>query len=124
MATESRLVLVVEDEVLIRMAVTDALQAAGLEVIDLGSGDEAISMLKDPSDVKVVFTDINMPGTIDGLALIRFVKSKWPRIALFATSGKPSPELLGQLPAGTRFFSKPYDWEELVAAIKARSEIV
>jgi CheY-like chemotaxis protein len=119
MVNDRRLVLVVEDEAVIRMAVTDALQCAGFDVLETGSGDEALATLEGRPEVDVLFTDINMPGIIDGLALVKLASARWPRIALFATTGKPSPELSSQLPAGTRFFAKPYDWDELVAAIKA-----
>jgi two-component system, response regulator PdtaR len=112
---ESRMVLVVEDEPLIRDTVTEAFESAGLEVLSAANAQEALDALRGHPEVSVVFTDINMPGTMDGLDLARFVRGKWPRIALIVTSGRPPPS--GEMPG--RFFSKPYNLGELIEAIKA-----
>jgi CheY-like chemotaxis protein len=114
---ESRMVLVVEDEPLIRETVTDAFESAGLEVLSAANAQEALDALRGHPEVSLVFTDINMPGTMDGLDLAKFVRAKWPRIALIVTSGRPPPVAIADMPG--RFFSKPYNLGELIDAIKA-----
>ena len=111
--------MVVEDEVLLRLTMIDMLEPSGFEVVAVANAEEAIEILKRRPDVKVVVTDINMPGSMDGLDLIAFVKSKWPRIALIVMSGKSSPNIFEKIPEGGLFFSKPYDVAALVAAIEA-----
>jgi len=113
------LVLVVEDEPLIRFNVAEALRSEGLEVVGLANGDDALQVIQDRPDVKAIFTDINMPGMIDGLTLVKFVKDAYPGIALFVAYGRPSTSLLNQLPQGAKFYAKPYKVSELVEAIKA-----
>ena len=102
-----------------RLDVVEALRSEGLEVIGLASGDETLQVIKERPDVKAIFTDINMPGNVDGLALVKFVNDAYPAIALFVASGRPSSDLLKELPEGTLFYPKPYLVSEVVGAIKA-----
>ncbi|HKF62452.1 MAG TPA: response regulator [Dongiaceae bacterium] len=120
-ALESSLaVLVVEDEFLIRLAAVAALDHAGFEVLDAGSAEEALSLLVRRGDIAALFTDINMPGGMNGLDLAFEVRRRWPAIGLLLTSGNARPSDLRML-GGARFLAKPYSAEELVTGIKALS---
>jgi CheY-like chemotaxis protein len=101
-------VLVVEDEPLVRLGAVKIIEDAGFEVIEAASADEAIGILEGRSDIRVVFTDIQMPGSMDGLKLAHAVRNRWPPIKIIVTSGR---EIITQhdLPEGGRFFGKPYD---------------
>jgi CheY-like chemotaxis protein len=91
---------------------------AGFDVVEAGNSDEAISILEDRPDIHIVFTDIHMPGSMDGLKLARFVRDRWLPIKLVATSGRLALTE-GDLPEGGLFISKPY-----TAAGKAESNHV
>jgi two-component system, response regulator PdtaR len=106
-AREDRVVLVVEDDELIRMHAADMVRDLGFETLEAANADDAISLLERCSDITVVFTDIQMPGSMDGLHLVAVVRDRWPPIALLVTSGRPAP-LDTALPRGARFVSKPY----------------
>ena len=80
-------VLIVEDEFLLRMDAADMVAAAGFEVVEAANADEAIEILEARRDITVVFTDIQMPGSMDGLKLARAVRGRWPPIKIVATSG-------------------------------------
>jgi CheY-like chemotaxis protein len=101
-------VLIVEDEALIRMGAVRMIEDAGFEVIEAANADEAIQILESRSGIRVVFTDIHMPGSMDGLKLAHAVRNRWPPIKIIVTSGR---ELLTEhdLPDGGRFLSKPYN---------------
>jgi CheY-like chemotaxis protein len=119
MRNQPPLVLVVEDEPLMRMNVADALQSEGLEVIELANGDDALRVIESRSDVRAIFTDINMPGAIDGLRLVKLIKEAWPDIAIFVATGRPDPALVSKLPPGARLYPKPYRVSDVVEAIKS-----
>jgi CheY-like chemotaxis protein len=101
-------ILIVEDEPLVRLGAVKIIEDAGFEVIEAANADEAIRILECRSDVRVVFTDVHMPGAMDGLKLAHAVRNRWPPIKIIVTSGR---ELITQhdLPQGGRFFAKPYD---------------
>jgi two-component system, response regulator PdtaR len=80
-------VLVVEDDVLLRLDAVDILKRAGYVVVQAGTADEAIAILEARPNIHVVFTDVQMPGSMDGLKLAKFVKDRWPPIKIIATSG-------------------------------------
>lgn len=109
-------ILVVEDEVLIRMGAIQMLEEAGFEAVEAGNADDAMRILELRSDIRAVFTDINMPGTLDGLRLAHAVRGRWPPIHLILTSGLASP---GEhdLPANGRFLRKPYEPANVIATI-------
>ena len=115
-ASKRPVVLVVEDEILVRMDTIDAIEAAGFEVIDASDADEAIAILERRSDIRLIFTDIQMPGSMDGLKLAHFVKSRWPPIKIIATSGY-AKVTEKDLPEGARFLPKPYVVAEIASAI-------
>jgi len=101
-------VLVVEDHALIRLCALDLVRAAGFEGIGAKSADEAIAILETRPDIRVVFTDVEMPGSMDGLKLAHYVRDRWPPIQLIVVSGR---RVLDEttLPSNSRFFAKPYD---------------
>jgi DNA-binding NtrC family response regulator len=94
------------------------IQDAGFEAIEANSADEAIDILNARSDIRVVFTDIEMPGSMDGLKLARVVREKWPPVELIVTSGKRNLANT-DLPARGRFVGKPYDARQVTDAIRA-----
>jgi CheY-like chemotaxis protein len=101
------MVLIVEDELLLRMNAVDTIEAAGFEVVEAANADQAIAILQARRDVTVVSTDIQMPGSMDGLKLARAVRGRWPPIKIIATSGHVGV-VETDLPEGGRFLPKPY----------------
>src|SRR6195256_59668 len=80
-------VLIVEDELLLRMNAVEMIEAAGFEAVEAANADQAINILESRRDITVVFTDIQMPGSMDGLKLARAVRGRWPPIKIMVTSG-------------------------------------
>lgn len=117
MAYNGITVLVVEDELLIRMDIAAFLEDEGFKVHEASNADEAIALLNASPDIKLMFTDIDMPGTMDGLKLAAAVRDRWPPVQIIVTSGhrQLSDELL---PVHGRFFSKPYDHARVINAIR------
>lgn len=109
-------ILVVEDDFLLRMDAVQMLEEAGFRVLEASNATEAIRVLESHRDINVMFTDIDMPGGMDGLRLAAAVRGRWPPIRIIATSGKDHVAL-GDLPSGSLFFPKPYGFPSLVAAI-------
>jgi CheY-like chemotaxis protein len=105
-------ILIVEDELLIRLNAVEMVEEAGFEVIEAASADEAIAILEGRLDIAVVFTDIQMPGSMDGLKLAAAVRDRWPPIMIVATSGRVKLDP-GDLPEGGRFLPKPYSPAEI-----------
>ena len=108
MASEEKFtVLVVEDELLVRLDLVETLQRAGYCTYEAGTAREAISLLEQHAEIRVVFTDIEMPGTMDGLALAHYVRFRWPPTIIVISSGqlRPTQELL---PSQVDFLAKPY----------------
>jgi CheY-like chemotaxis protein len=110
-------VLVVEDEFLLRMDAVDMIQAAGFEVVEAANADEAIETLEARRDISVVFTDIQMPGSMDGLKLARAVRGRWPPIKIVATSGHVGVAEI-DLPEGGRFLAKPYSAVQVMGVLR------
>lgn len=100
-------VLIVEDDDLIRASTVEWAEDAGFEALGAANADDAIVVLESRSDVRVVFTDIDMPGSMDGLKLAHAVRNRWPPIKLVVTSGQFLPTDT-ELPTGGRFVAKPY----------------
>jgi CheY-like chemotaxis protein len=123
LATSTIRVLVVEDETFIRMDVVDVLRAAGFEVLEAPGADEAIQMLERNSDVRLIFTDIDMPGSMNGLKLAAAVRNRWPPVRIIATSGHVKIRA-GDLPAGALFFPKPYQPLQIIDAIRELTSVV
>ena len=116
MSPPHRVVLIVEDTILIRMGAVAFLEQAGFETLEAGSADEAIEILIARPDVHLVVTDVNMPGTMDGIKLAHYIRARWPPVMLVVASGK-AIVIETELPTGARFFAKPYDGDELVETI-------
>lgn len=105
-------VLVVEDESLIRMSIADHLEESGFEVIEARDADQALQLLNERSGIGIIFTDVDMPGTMDGIDLAHTVKEKWPPIRIFVTSGLWRLDI-DELPTNAVFISKPYNADDL-----------
>lgn len=102
-------ILVVDDDVLVRYFGLDVLAEAGFEALGAKHADEAVAILENRHDVRILFTDVHMPGaSMDGFALARYVADRWPDIGIIVVSGLASPRP-GDMPPGARFHSKPYN---------------
>lgn len=112
---EGETVLVVEDEALILFTISDELRDAGFRVIEAQDADEAIRWLETDDRIRVVFTDIDMPGAMKGLELAEVVRDRWPPVRIIVTSGKTVP---ATLPGGSRFLPKPYTSGGVVDAVR------
>ena len=108
-------VLVVEDETLIRKLVAEELEEAGYSVVVATDADQAIAILEARQDIHLVFTDIDMPGSMDGLKLAAAVRDRWPPVHIIITSGKIRPL---EIPANALFIPKPYVGKNVVAAMR------
>jgi CheY-like chemotaxis protein len=106
-------ILVVEDSPLILMSALDLVTTAGFEGVGAASADEAIAILEARADIHLVFTDVEMPGTIDGVKLAHHIRNRWPPIHLIVASGRTILDE-SQLPTGSKFFCKPYDNNSIV----------
>ena len=116
-AARRLLVLIVEDEFLLRMDAVDMIGAAGFEVAEAANADQAIEILESRPDITVVFTDIQMPGSMDGLKLARAVRGRWPPIKIVATSGHVGVRET-DLPDGGRFLPKPYSPMQVTGVLR------
>lgn len=105
--TANTVVLVVEDDSLVRMDTADMMDGLGFSVLEAKDAYEAIRLLESRQDITVMFTDVEMPGSMNGLKLARVVHGRWPPIKIIITSGKVKPAE-DELPDGGRFLSKPY----------------
>ena len=106
-------ILIVEDEALVRLAAVGMLEDAGFRMIEAVNSQQALEFLAADSDVQLLFTDVNMPGAMDGLALARQVRDRWPHIGIIIASAKETTQL-AELPAGSRFERKPYSPDAVV----------
>jgi two-component system, response regulator PdtaR len=110
-------ILVVEDSTIIRMGAVDLVQCAGYEALEASNAEEAIRILESRSDIDLVFTDVQMPGTMDGIMLSHYIRDRWPPVKLIVASGKAILEEIS-LPEGTMFFPKPYSDHTIADAIR------
>src|SRR5580704_237441 len=110
-------VLIVEDEFLLRSHAVEMIAGAGFEVVEAANADEAIEILETRQDITVVFTDIQMPGSMDGLKLARAVRGRWPPIKIVATSGQIDLRE-ADLPEGGRFLPKPYSPRQVTGVLR------
>ena len=111
------LILTVENEALLTMLLEQMLATAGYDVIAAYNADEAIAILENRSDVAFMITDVEMAGSMNGLALAAAVRRRWPRVGVIVTSGRFPPNL-APLPHGSIFVAKPYLADEIVRAIE------
>lgn len=108
-------VLVVEDEPLISLMVEEALQDAGYIVLSARNADFAIAVLASRPDIHLMFTDIDMPGSMDGLKLAAFVRGRYPPMKIVIASGKRRPSFI-ELPIDAIFLPKPYMMDDVLTA--------
>jgi len=111
-------VLLVEDEPLVRLTQVDVLREAGFWVLEAENADEAFEMLRRRQDVSVVLTDVDMPGSIDGFEFARLVAQGWPEVGVMVISGKAFPDE-GDLPPSATFVAKPVYPDALVEHLSA-----
>ncbi len=111
-------ILVVEDEILVRLTAVASLEDLGCTTLEAGSAAEAIGILEDHPEIRVLFTDIQMPGSLDGLELAKYVRHKWPSISVVVSSGRAMLSK-ASLPHGVRFIAKPYYHDDLQEIAKA-----
>src|SRR3984957_12534981 len=110
-------VLVVEDEGILRMCAVDMVEDAGFIAIEAGNADQALSILESRSDISLLFSDIQMPGSMDGLKLAYVVHERWPSIKIILVSGKVALSDTDK-PTNSRFFGKPLDMEQMIAELQ------
>lgn len=110
------IVLVVEDEPLLRMAAVDMVEIAGFEAVEATDATHAVQILESRPDITIVFTDVDMPRGMDGVKLAALVRDRWPPIEIIVVSGHVNIEDI-KLPARSVFFAKPYKEHEVVAAM-------
>ena len=110
-------VLVVEDEMVVRMRAVDIVEDAGFTPIEAVNADEALSILGTRSDISVLFTDIQMPGSMDGLTLAHAVHKRWPSIKIILVSGQVKLSDTDK-PADSRFFGKPLEVTQMIAELQ------
>jgi two-component sensor histidine kinase/ActR/RegA family two-component response regulator len=111
-------VLVVEDEMLLRMRAVDIVEDAGFHPVEAINADEAISILESRSDISLLFTDIQMPGSMDGLKLAHAVHDRWPTIKIILVSGQVKPSD-AERPINSRFFGKPLRVDQMISELQA-----
>jgi CheY-like chemotaxis protein len=110
--------LIVDDEFLLRAHAVEFMEDAGFRVYEAGNADEAIALLELHDDIRAVFTDIQMPGSMDGLKLAHYIRGRWPPVKLILTSGHARP-LAENMPAGCGFFGKPYKLEMVESMLRS-----
>jgi CheY-like chemotaxis protein len=110
-------ILVVEDEMLLRMRAVDMVEDAGYLPMEAVDADEALAILQSRSDIALLFTDIQMPGSMSGLQLALAVHQRWPLIKIILASGQLKLTK-SEIPENSRFFGKPLDSSDMVAEIR------
>jgi len=111
-------VLIVEDEMLLRMRAVDMVEDAGFTSVEAVDADQAVAILESRSDIALLFTDIQMPGSMDGLKLAHAVHDRWPAIKIILVSGQVKPTD-AERPANSRFFGKPLGVAQMIAELQA-----
>jgi CheY-like chemotaxis protein len=111
-------VLVVEDEPLLRVLAVEVVEEAGFTAIEARDADEAVALLESRTDIALVFTDINMPGSMDGLKLAHAVHNRWPPIKILVVSGQQRLQS-SDLPTNSCFVGKPYQAAALVEKLQS-----
>ena len=110
-------VLVVEDDAFQMMTAVDMATDVGFEVLEAYNADEAIAILESRSDIRIIFTDVEMPGSMDGLKLAAAVRDRWPPVEIIITSGKGLPDGW-TMPERGAFFPKPYEPHRVQAKMR------
>jgi two-component sensor histidine kinase/FixJ family two-component response regulator len=110
-------VLIVEDEMILRMRAVDIVEDAGFTPIEAANADDALAILESRSDIELLFTDIQMPGSMDGLKLAHAVRERWPLIKIILVSGQLTLTDVDK-PADSRFYGKPLDVKHMIAELQ------
>ena len=113
---EKIVILVVEDEAIIRMSTVEMLEDAGFLVLEAGNADIAVQILESRSDIRAVFTDVTMPGSLSGLKLARAIRDRWPPIHVIVTSARDVSSDM-DFPRLARFIQKPYAPAHILTAL-------
>jgi len=111
-------ILVVEDNLLLSADISVALEDEGYDVIAVAKADEAIKVLETRNDIRTIFTDIDLPGSMDGLKLAAAVRDRWPPVNIIVTTGKSAPHR-DEMPENSLFIAKPYRSAEVVEAVRS-----
>lgn len=111
-------ILIVEDDELLRFLTVNIVEGAGFVPIEAANADEAVAILEARSDIALLLTDIDMSGSMDGLALAHAVRNRWPPIKIIIVSARGRP-LDCNMPADSRFFGKPYLGDTIVSEIRS-----
>ncbi|WP_243625888.1 response regulator [Phenylobacterium hankyongense] len=114
---EPIVIAVVDDELLVRMIAEEVLTDEGYHVLEAGDADEALRILEARPDTRVLFTDVTMPGSLNGYALAEIARRRWPRLLVIVASGDAGPGA-SALPAGARYLQKPYAPSELLRLVQ------
>ena len=114
---EQPLILLVEDELLIRVLASDILAAAGYRVLDATDADEALTIIETKPQIVALVADVKLPGTIDGFGLAHLVASRWPNVGIVITSAHVTPGP-GDMPDGAAFLAKPYQLSALAESVR------
>jgi CheY-like chemotaxis protein len=109
-------VLVVEDDAILRALAMEIFSDAGFETIEASNADEAVLILETHLDIRIVFTDIDMPGSLDGIKLAACIRDRWPPIEIILTSGQYAPKDY-ELPPRSVFIPKPYQFTKVVEVL-------
>lgn len=116
-------ILIVEDEPLLRIDIVDMMEDEGFNTLEAASADTALLLLESDKAITVLCTDIDMPGSMDGLALAQIVRQRWPKVAIVVASGHHHPDET-ELPDRSRFVPKPYSRSAILDALKAATSII
>jgi len=117
-STETPKVLIVEDEMMLRMRAVDIVEDAGFSPVQAIDADQALAILESRSDISLLFTDIQMPGSMDGLKLAHAVHDRWPGIKIILVSGQVNPSD-AERPADSRFFGKPLSDAQMITELQS-----
>ena len=110
-------VLVVEDDEVLRMCAAEVVVDAGFTPVEAANADEAVAILESRSDIALLFTDIQMPGSMDGLGLARTVHDRWPAIKIILVSGRVEVSER-EKPVNSRFFQKPFAMKQMIEGLQ------
>jgi two-component system, response regulator PdtaR len=111
-------VLIVEDDPLLRMLAVDLIEEAGFVALEAGDADEAVSLMESRPDISLLFTDVDMPGSMDGLKLAHAVRDRWPPIKILVVSGQARLQSC-DLPSNSCFVGKPYQAATIIEELRS-----
>jgi two-component system, response regulator PdtaR len=112
------LILIVENELWLSLDLSETLEGEGYDVIAVANADDAVKVLESRNDIHTIFTDIDLPGSMDGLKLAVAVRDRWPPVNIIVTTGMRAPHR-DELPARSLFLAKPYCSSQVVNAVRS-----